>query len=375
VKFDGAFGCDCIGTNILIEKSNFTGLKFTGGTGFSTFGSPIVDAMAIGSVTPAIGNVGVEFDDCVQCAICGNVFIGTRITTGVIFNANSDRCAISADTDIASCDVGALLNSGAFGNIIGSRFTNCGQNIIDNSGNATNERYAVSLVVPEAHEDMWPIHLGQGVAANPITITNTATDDTPDSRDDQDYWGDTVAIIAPGAITSRWISNGIELFAGVANKIMRMEFYYPQDGYSTTRNGGNLWDLGETVLTVADGSIPQASDKVWIKSNSHPNGEIQLVQSVVGNVVTVASETRASGNTGIRYNHAGNETMYVIERSGLNRVDGHQDSYSAASTKASARHMWSVPKDLPPNTAMIGRILNIDDALAASIQVNVIYGD
>lgn len=226
----------------------------------------------------------------------------------------------------------------------------------------------------EEHEDLWPIFLGQGVAADPVTINNDATDDTPDSRDDQNYWGDTVAIIAPNAITQRWLINGVEVFAGTANKRMVYEFYYPQSTFSTTRNGGNAWDLGETALTVQDGTIIQNGDKIWITSTSDPNGEILLVTNVAGNVVTIASETRASGNTGIRYNHVGSETMYVIERSGLNRLDGHQAAYAAASTKASTTRKWR-QKDLPPNTAMIGRLANIDDDLTASIDVKVIYGD
>jgi hypothetical protein len=358
------------GCTVPVEKSNHTGVEFTSGATFATIQGPEDTRSIIGTGN---GGTGIHFNNATNCIV--NNMIIAQLTTGIKFTTPAIVNGVKRNCDISGCDVGAELNAGVFGNVIGATFTNCAVSIIDNSGNGTNEQPSVSVVTPYAHEDMWPTHAGQGVAANPITISNLATDDTPVARDDQDFWGDTAVIIAVGAITKRWISNGVNVFSGVANKILRVEFYYPQTCFYTTRNGGNLWDLGETSLTVADGSVIEIGDKVWITSTSDPNGEILLVTNVVGNVITVASETRASGNTGIRYNHAGAETMYVVERDGLNRVDGHQTSFASANTKESKEKRWTTPKYLPPNAGMIGRLLNQDDNLAASVSVNVIYED
>ncbi|NIQ08649.1 MAG: hypothetical protein GWO23_02740, partial [Gammaproteobacteria bacterium] len=243
-----AFFCGVNDTSILLEAGATThaGIKLTSNASLCQItGKPDVLRAIVG-----LGGVGtgILFDGAINNAV--DSMILAQLTTGLLFTGASLINGTTQNINITGCNIGIQLDAGVLGNVIGARFTNCVVDVLDNSGNGTNERTSVSLVTPGAHEDMYPVHLGQGVAASPVTITNTATDDTPDSRDDQDYWGDTIAVIAPGVITGRWISNGIELFAGVANKIMRMEFYYPQPGFSTTRNGGNLWDLGETVLTV-----------------------------------------------------------------------------------------------------------------------------
>lgn len=218
------------------------------------------------------------------------------------------------------------------------------------------------------HEHNWPNHAGQGVAADPTTVNNNATDDTPDSRVDQDFWGDTVALIQIDDIDVSWRALGLEIIAGTANKNSEWEIFYPTPSASSDRNGGNAWDLAETVLTT-DGSFAfLVDDLVWITSDSDPNGEIMIVTNVAGAVITVASETRDSGNTGLRYNHAGNEVMYLAERPGNEAWHATEGIYAAASAKNFDTIYFAFPRENQPSSAMIMRLLNGSDDLAFTFQ-------
>ncbi len=231
----------------------------------------------------------------------------------------------------------------------------------------------VEQLTTEHNEQMHPMSDGEGTAGLPVTVDNTATDDTPDTRSDQNYWGDTVAIILPDVLTTFWESVGIYIFATTTGKTLQWQIWFPNARFTSDRNAGNAWDLGETQLTVADATIFLADDLVWIRSDSHPNGEILEVVSIAGNVITIASETRFSGNTGVRYDHVGNEAMYLIGRATDDRFSGIEGGYGAGSAKDTYRAIWHHTKELPGNSAMIMRVLNTADNLDAEFDVNALY--
>ena len=231
----------------------------------------------------------------------------------------------------------------------------------------------IEQLTTEHNEQMHPFSDGEGTAGLAVTVDNTATDDTPDTRSDQNYWGDTMAIILPDVLTTFWESVGIYIFATTTGKTLQWQIWFPNGRFTSDRNGGNAWDLGETQLTVADGTLFLVNDYVWIRSDSHPNGEILIVTNIAGNVITVASETRFSGNTGVRYDHVGNEAMYLIYRPTDDRFSGFEGGYAASSAKDCFREIWHSKKELPGNSAMIMRVLNTADNLDAEFDVNALY--
>lgn len=230
----------------------------------------------------------------------------------------------------------------------------------------------------EQHEHIYPFGAGEGVANDPVTVNNTTTDDAAGNRQDQNYWGDVVRIVPPDVLTLMWYSVGVYVYATTANDIQQWQVFYTDDIYSTAQDGGNDWDHLETALTVADGSIIQANDLVWITGGDRPDGEIMEVTNVMGNVVTVASETRASGGTGLRYDYdlgGGGQMMYVVRRAGIRMLHGFDGDFSAAGNREFARLNWHAPKLVVPNGAMIMRMLNATDGGASTFDVRAIYED
>ncbi len=231
----------------------------------------------------------------------------------------------------------------------------------------------IEQLTTEHNEQMHPISDGEGAAGDAVTVDNTATDDTPDTRSDQNYWGDTVAIILPDVLTTFWESIGIYILATTTNKTCQWQIWFPNAKFTSTRNAGNAWDLGETVITVADASLFLDDDLIWMRSDSHPDGEILIITNIAGNVITVASETRFSGNTGVRYDHVGNEAIYLIGRDTDDQFTSTEGVYGAGSSRDTFRYVWHKPKELPGDSAMIIRMLNTGDALDASFDVAAIY--
>jgi len=229
----------------------------------------------------------------------------------------------------------------------------------------------------ENHEHEYPPPAGEGVASDPITIDNTVTDDSlAGPWEDQNYWGDVVRVIAPDVLTDMWTSLGIYINAGTAADVQPWQIFFTNCHYCASRNGGNIWDYQETVLTVDDATPIEVGDKVWITGTGHLDGEICNVADVTGNVVTITSETRSSADTGLKYNYAGNEVMYVVRRDNSNRIlHGYDGDYSAGSAKDSARFIWAKAKLIEPSGGMIMRMANASDALASSFDVRAIYED
>jgi len=277
-----------------------------------------------------------------KCHSLGNTTAGFEVVTGADYNAFIKCTSGGGD--------GKRLDNGNF-------------NLWD----------IVEQLTTEHNEQMHPISDGEGTAALPITVDNTATDDTPDTRSDRWYWGDTVAIILPNILTTFWKSVGIYIFATTTGKTLQWQIWFPNAKFTTTRNGGLAWNLGQTVITVTDASIFLANDLIWMRSNSDPNGEILQITNITGNVITVASETRFSGNTGIRYNHVGGEAIYLIGRTTDDRFTSIEGGYAAGSAKDSFRAIWHYPKELPGNSAMIIRVLNTLDNLDTEFDVAALY--
>ena len=230
----------------------------------------------------------------------------------------------------------------------------------------------------EQHEHIYPLSDGEGTAGNSVTVVNSATDDLGGQRDDQDYWGDPVRVVPPTTITGAWFSIGLYIDAITANKDLQWAAFFPQARFCSAQNGGLDWDKDEVNLTVADGSLFLTDDLVWITGNDRPNGEILVVVSVAGNVVTVVSETRMGGGVGVRYDYdidPSANRMYVVRRPSLRTLYNFDGGWSAGSAKDFSRLVWSEAKRIDADGGMIMRVLNASDALAALMGVRAIYED
>lgn len=250
----------------------------------------------------------------------------------------------------------------------------------DRIDNGSNNMWAgfVDRMQSEHHEHLYPVSDGEGTAGGPVTVSNSTTDDSGGTTDDQDYWGDPVRIIPPSVITEMWSSVGLYINAITTADDQQWQVFFPQSIYSSAQNGGNDWDKDETALTVADGTVFQADDLVWITGDDVPNGEILKVVSSVANVVTVVSETRTGGGVGVRYDYdiaPGNNAMYVVSRDDDRVLHGFDGAYSAGSAKDFSRFVWHEAKQINANGGMIMRMLNASDALGSSLGARAIYED
>ena len=344
--------------------------------------------------TPGVA-VGIDIDS--EANRLRNIIVGAPTTTGIdisspynflenVLVSNPAVAARGFYLSTSNADQNTLLSCHSIGNTTAGFEVVTGANynafIKCTSGGGDGKRIdngdfnlwdIIEHLTTEPNEQLYPISDGQGTAGAPITVDNTATDDSPDSRSDQNYWGDTVAIILPDVLTEFWNSIGIYIFATTTGKTLQWQIWFPNAKFTSDRNGGNAWDYSETQLTVADATIFQVNDLIWIRSDTDPNGEILEVVNIAGNVITIASETRFSGNTGVRYDHVGNEAMYLINRVTDDRFSGYEGGYAAGSAKDSFRVLWHHIKELPGNSAMIIRVLNTADNLDAEFDVNAMY--
>ena len=349
----------------------------------------------IESVTPSQTAIGVSLSG--RANRLRDIIIGSPTVTGIDISGpyNQIKGAFVSNNLVAARGIylsssSAILNlledCNTMGNTISGFETVLGADLNSfiqcSSGGGDGKRLDLGYhnlwdileqLTTEHNEQMHPISDGEGTAGRPVTVDNTATDDTPDTRSDRNYWGDTVAIILPDLFPTFWNSIGIYVFATTANKICQWQIWFPNAKFTTTRNGGLAWDLGQTVITVTDASLFLEDDLIWMRSTSHPNGEILEITNIAGNVLTVASETRFSGNTGIRYNHVAGEAIYLIGRTTDDQFTSIEGGYSAGSAKESSREIWHIKKELPRNSAMIIRMLNTLDNLDASFEVAALY--
>ena len=148
---------------------------------------------------------------------------------------------------------------------------------------------------------------------------------------------------------------------------------------TATRNAGNAWDAGATVLTVQDATEAAqflVDDKVWIRSPGyHPAGEIVKVTDVTGAVITIARSVENSGRTGLHWNYTtndpGNEVMYLCERDSVPRYSETKFDFAAASAKNFFTHRWP-KRRMDANDGILIRTINGTDNANTQCGVTVI---
>ena len=326
--------------NFIIGAPTTTGLDISGA--FNDCCDVLVSNPAVAARGFYLSGAGADQNTLQRCHSIGNTTAGFEVVMGADYNAFIKCTSGGGD--------GKRIDSGDF-------------NFWD----------IVEELTTEQHEFMLPMSDGEGAAGDPVTVDNTATDDTPDTRSDQNYWGDTMAIIFPSVLTTWWSSVGLYIFATTTGKTLQWQVWFPDGRVNSARNAGAAWDLGQTILTVTDGTLFLVNDYVWIRSDSDPDGEILIITNIAGNVITITSETRFSGNSGVRYDHVGNEAMYLIYRPTDDRYSGFEGGYAASSAKDCFRVMWHTPKEVSADSGMIIRLLNTGDDLDAEFDVNALY--
>ena len=238
-----------------------------------------------------------------------------------------------------------------------------------------NALYQYQLVTVH-HEHVYPSCDGEGTACSAISVDTDAEDKTHAAGTDQYYWGEPVVILPVSTLTSTFHFIGAYVYGNTTGKFLQWHIYPINPTYSSTKNGGNAWDEGATVLTVSDGSIFQANDLVYITSSAN-DGEIVKVTDVSTNVVTIARETVECACTGLRWDHTTDgdtETMWLCWRDSTH-WHGFEGEWSCASAKDFGRINLHIPEEMYANTGFIIRALNYSDGITATAEIRVIYED
>lgn len=310
---------------------------------------------------------------------CTSIAAGGASRGFYLSAAGADQTILIDCHSLGNGTAGFEIVSGA--NLNKIAFSTSGGGDGDTVDNGLNNDWPgyIDQLSTEHHEHIFPLSAGQGAAGDPINVSNSTTDGAGGARDDQDYWGDITRIIPPDTLTSRWLSLGIYIHAVSTADVQQWEVFFTYENIVSAQNGGNDWDENEVALTVADGTLFQNNDVVWITGDDRVEGEILLVSGApAGNVVTIARETTADAEAGLRYNYDAtgvNNRMYLVRRSGTDIYSHIQGDYSAGSARDHARYVWHSARQLGPNAAMLMRILNASDALGSSFDVRAIYED
>ena len=344
------------------------------GIGFDVTGSGCVltNDFCSGALTAAFKVQGdlTILRDCVTGGEVGDSSLGYWITN------SADKILLIDCISSGNETAGFQVDAGCTNGLIKDCSSGIGDGDRIDNGESIFWSNFVDRMRRQYHEHAYPFSDGEGAAGAPITVTNSTTDDAAGQRDDQDYWGDPHIIIPPDLITRIWTSLGLYIHAVTISDDQQWQIFFPQARYCSAQNGGNDWDIDETVLTVVDGSIFEVDDLVWLTGTDRPAGEILKVTDVTGNVVTIVSETRMGGGVGIRYDYdgaPGANQICVVHRPGVLLLHGYDGSYSAASAKDAVRYNWTQTKRVDANGGMIMRLLNGTDALATSMEVRAIY--
>jgi len=314
--------------------------------------------------------------------LCNTIATGGTSRGFYLSNAAADRNMIYQCLSAGNITAGYEVVSGCTGNTIAYSVSGGGDGHKVDAGTNTQWAEFTDHAPRERHEEVYPYSDGEGAAGLPINITTNADDETNAAATSQNYWGEPKLIMPVTTVTQDFALCGYYVFAGTAAKIISTTFYRINYGRSSAKNGGNAWDEGATVLTVADGTNFQTNDLVWIFSDYKTDGEIVRVTGVATHVVTIERESSQFGaaNTGLRWNHttndAGTEVMYLIYRATSDGMHGIETNYSASSSKDSGRFILHACKELRANDGIVARSVNQTDGFnGTNLDVAVIYED
>ena len=295
-------------------------------------------------------------------------------------NAAADGCLFDHCASTANVTAGYECIAGTASNLFRECVSSTGDG--DRIDQGTNNFWAsyVDQMETEHNAHTYPRPDGEGTAGDPVTANADAQDETNAAATTMNYWGEPTVIVAPAVFTTAWRWVGISIFATTTGKDFRSYAYKIDHSRSSARNAGNAWDEGATALTVADGTLFEADDLVWVYSTYKVNGEIQKVVSSIANVVTVVRETSQFGapNTGLRWDHttnaAGTEAMYVIHRDDELSSEGFWFDFGASGARDMQVQHWHDTKRMDDNDGVLVRTINGTDSVNnARFSCDIIY--
>ena len=391
-----AFGCMVIGSgNVRIDPTGgATGVLVSGN--FVYLENLRVNANDAGALGFDITGTGTEVHSC-RCSspttaaykIQGDKTMLQDCCTGGTTDASTIGYWVTNSCDkarIRDCGsqghstAGFQVDSGCTNGVVTGSHSGGGDGPRIDNGSLFHWPFFESVSTREHHYEIYPSADGEGTAGAPHSITTDAEDETNGPASTANYWGEPHAILPPATITVLWSLFGVNLFADTTNKIFQFQLLRINYGQRSAKNGGNDWDEGATVLTVADGSKFQVNDLVWIYSDYKTDGEIQKVTDVTGNVVTVAREGSQYGgsNTGLRWDHttndAGTEVMYLVYRSSSYGMHPTALQASFGSAKDFATEIFAHLREFKANDGLLVRALNqTDDTNGAATDMSIIY--
>ena len=334
----------------------------------------VQDCKVVGHTVSAF-NIAASRNHLYRCLAHG---ANTATRGFYLSNAAADTCYLEDCSSISNTTTGFELVSGVSDVILKRCASGGGDGDRVDGGHRNFWPSYVDRRQRESHEHIYPYSTGQGDAGDPVTVNNTTTDGAGGTREDQNYWGDIKVLVSPDTIATSWYCLGLYIHAETAADIQQWQLLFTDDGYVSAQNGGNDWDENETILTVADGSIFQTDDLVWIVGNDRTQGEIQKVSSVAVNAVTIVRETTADGEAGLRYNYDGDPSankMYLVYRSTDREFHGYMGDHETGSTRDWVRIDFCKMKLIFANGGMLIRMLNATDAQASSFDVRAIWMD
>ena len=309
----------------------------------------------------------------------GSVTGDGSATRGYLLSGNAAYNTIRDSDSVGSATAGFEAEIGTSYNTVAYSTSGGGDGPTVDDGQYNNWPGYIDQLATEQHEDIYPLSNGQGAAGDPITVSNNTTDGAGGTRNDQNFWGDIVRVVPPDTFVTRWSFIGVYIHATTAIDVQQYEILFTYANRVSAQNGGNDWDKNETVLTITNGSLFENGDLVWVVGADRPEGEVMIVSGApAGNVVTLARETTADADTGLRYDYdatgVGNK-MYLIRRSGVPLYEGYEGDFSAPGGRYHERYQWHEPKQIAPDGGMLIRMLNATDAGVSEFDVRAIYED
>jgi hypothetical protein len=315
-----------------------------------------------------------KLEDCCTGGTVGNTSIGYWVTN------SCDKFRIIDCGSQGHSTAGYQVDAGCTNGVVSYSHSGAGDGERIDNGTLTHWTQFESVSGKEQHFHTYPRPDGEGTAGDPISVTTDAQDETNGAASTANYFGEPKAVVSPTVFTVLWSWYGVHFFADTSNKIFSTQFLRINYGQSSAKNGGNAWDEGATVLTVADGSKFATDDLVWIYSDYKTDGEIVRVTNVATNVVTIERETSQFGaaNTGLRWDHttndAGTEVMYRVYRSSSLGLHDSNIAASFGSSKDSAVNLFPEAREFAANDGLLVRLVNqTDNTNGAGVDLAIVY--